>query len=297
MRDEAQRRIGHLYPDATSPDGEQLTPIAWIWARTVRSPDPAWSGHVPLVRSWILSKRPGKPKVWVEPVIHRDTQTISYEIREGGEPTQKRTVTRGNGICIATGAAIPGDYIKSEGRAGRMGQQLMAVVAQSSIGKAYCVASGGEASAADIDLPSQVPTNEVAPDPRNIWITIYGLDEWWKLFTPRQLTALTAFSDLLGEVVERVRTDAAASGLSVDGIKLRDGGRGADAYADAVVTYLAFAVDKCADYWSSICTWHNSRELMRNTFGRQAIPMSWILLSVIRCLVRLVTGWRWWIGL
>ncbi len=117
---------------------------------------------------------------------------------------------------------------------------------------------------------------------------MYGLDEWWKLFTLRQLAALTTFSDLLAEVAGRVRADAAArqavdggggadaaAGLASDGVRLRDGGRGADAYADAVVTYLAFVIDKCADYWSTICTWHNSRELIRNTFGRQAIPMTW----------------------
>ena len=107
MRDEAERRIGHLYPDASGPDGEKLTPIAWIWARTVESPDPSWSGHVPLVASWTLAKRPGKPKVWIEPIIDRDTQSISYEIREGGEPSLERTVDRGGGTCIATGAAMP----------------------------------------------------------------------------------------------------------------------------------------------------------------------------------------------
>ena len=275
MRDEAQRRIGHLYPAATGPDGEQLTPIAWIWARTVQSPDPAWSGHVPLVRSWILSKRPGKPKIWVEPVIHRDTQTINYEIREGGEPTQKRTVNRGNGICIATGAAIPGDYIKSESRAGRMGQQLMAVVAKGERSRIYVQATADDSEAANCEDPAWKPEGRNPEKLTGGTVFVYGMDEWWKLFTPRQLTALTAFSDLLGEVVERVRTDAVASGLSVDGIKLRDGGRGADAYADAVVTFLAFAIDRMADRNSTICTWDSSRQHARNVFARQAIPMSW----------------------
>ena len=145
MRDEAERRIGHLYPDATGPNGEQLTPIAWIWARTVESPDPSWSGHVPLVASWIISKKKGKPTVWIEPIIDREAQTISYEIREGGEPTHRRTVERGNGICIATGAAIPGRYIKDESRAGRMGQQLLAVAAQGDRARVFTPARGGSA--------------------------------------------------------------------------------------------------------------------------------------------------------
>ncbi len=275
MREEAKRRIGHLYPDATGPSGEKLTPIAWIWARTVESPDPSWSGHVPLVASWTLVNKPGKPKAWIEPVIDRDAQTIRYEVREGGEPSRGRTVKRGNGTCIATGAAISGDYIKAESRAGRIGQQLMAVVAEGQGGRDYCCITADDISAAVIEDPIQEPSSGVALDPRNIWITTYGIDEWWKLFTQRQLVALTTFSDLLTEVGQQVVEDALAGGLADDGVRLRDGGRGATAYADAVVTYLAFAVDKCANLWSSIVTWMNDRGAFRETFARQAIPMTW----------------------
>ena len=148
MRDEAGERIGHLYPDATGPDGEKLTPIAWIWARTVESPDPSWSGHVPLVASWTLAKRPGKPKVWIEPIVDREAMEIRYEIREGGEPTHERTVNRGNGTCIATGAAIPGAFIKSESRVGRMGRHLMAVVAEGERGRTYRPAESASMTAA-----------------------------------------------------------------------------------------------------------------------------------------------------
>ena len=275
MRDEAERRIGHLYPDATGPDGEKLTPIAWIWARTVESPDPSWLGHVPLVASWTLAKRPGKPKVWIEPIIDRADMTISYAIRQGDEPSHDRTVESGNGRCVATGAAISGDYIKSESRAGRMGQQLMAVVAEGERSRMYTTDAAGDGNAANCQEPAWKP---VGSNPERLTggtVFVYGLDAWWKLFTPRQLTALTTFSDLLGEVTDRARWDASTTGLDVDGVRLHEGGRCADAYADAVVTYLAFAIDKCADYWSTICTWHNSGEKMRNTFGRQAIPMTW----------------------
>ena len=275
MGEEAKRRIGHLYPDAVGPDGTKHTPIAWIWARTVESPDPAWSGHVPLVASWTLAKRPGKPVVWVEPIIDRAAQTISYEIRHGGTPSYERTVHRGNGVCIATGAAIDGDYIKAEARAGRMGSQLMSIVAEGNPGRLYCRVTDQDIAASQVEIPEFVPTNTVSLDPRNIWVTIYGMDEWWKLFAPRQLTALTTFSDLLSDVRERVLADAVAGGLSDDVARLRNGGSGATAYADAVVTYLAFVIDKCADYWTSICTWHNTGEKVRCTFSRQAIPMAW----------------------
>ena len=275
MRDEAQRRIGHLYPDATGPDGEKLTPIAWIWARTVESPDPSWPGHVPLVASWTLAKRPGKPEVWIEPIVDRDAMTMSYEIREGGEPSHARTVRRGNGTCIVTGAAIPGDYIKSQSRAGRLGQHLMAVVAEGDRGRTYLPATATDAAAAICQEPAWKPEGRNPEKLTGGTVSVYGLDEWWKLFATRQLIALTTFSDLVAEVAEQISGDASAAGMASDGVRLRDGGSGARAYADAIVTHLAFAVDKCADYWSTICTWNNSRELIRNTFGRQAIPMSW----------------------
>ncbi len=276
MRDEAQRRIGHLYPDATGPDGEKLTPIAWIWARTVESPNPSWFGHVPLVASWVLRNKKGKPTVWIEPIIDRETQTISYEVREGGEPTPERTVIRGNGTCIATGAAIPNAYIKAEGRAGRMKSQLMAVVAEGQGGKIYCSPQVGDTAGADIGLPTAgLPTESIAANPRYMLPPLYGMNEWHKLFTPRQLVALTTFSDLLTDVAANVRGDAARAGLSAKGARLRDNGAGSIAYADAIVTYLAFVIDKCADYWSSICTWQPGSDKVGHTFGMHALPIAW----------------------
>ena len=279
MRDEAERRIGHLYPDAIGSDGERLTPIAWIWARTVESPDPSWSGHVPLVASWTLSKKINKPRVWVEPVIDRNTQTIRYEVREGGEPTHDRTVNRGVGTCIATGAAIPGDYIKTEARAGRMGQQLIAIVAEGTRGRSYVAPNPQDAAAAECDEPAWKPQGRNPEKLTGGTVFVYGLDEWWKLFTPRQLSALTTFSDLLPEVAEKAKADAVDAGFVDDGVRLRDGGSGATAYADALVTYLAFAIDKCADYWSTISTWAQ-QGFIRSTFARQAIPMTWDFAEV-----------------
>ena len=156
MRDEAERRIGHLYPKVKGPDGEELTPIAWIWARTVESPDPTWPGHVPLVASWTLRNKRGKPKIWIEPIIDREKQTISYEIREGGEPRIERTVDRGGGRCIATGATMPFSYIREQFRQGRSGYELMAIVAQGR-GRRYIPTSDLQA-----ELPNiQVPDNSV----------------------------------------------------------------------------------------------------------------------------------------
>ena len=283
MRDEAERRIGHLYPDATGPNGEKLTPIAWIWARTVESPDPSWSGHVPLVASWKLANRPGKSKVWIEPVIQKDTQAISYEIREGGEPSHERTVSRGNGTCIATGAMIQAQYIDDEAAVGRLRAVPMAVVAEGESGRTYLPvdptidemliqATMERQKIPQERIPSAATRGTFGGNAQGRYYGFFGFDDY---FSDRQLVAITTFSDLLAEVAELLASDAVAAGMADDGVRLREGGRGATAYADAAVTYLAFAVDKCADYWSTICTWHNSRELIRNTFGRQAIPMSW----------------------
>jgi len=272
IRDEAERRIGHLYPDATGPNGEKATPIAWIWARTVESPDPSWNGHVPLVASWTLANKKGKPKVWIEPVINRATQTITYEIREGGTPYLEETVDRGGGYCIATNAAISFDYIRKEGRAQRHGRSLLAVVAEGK-GRVYCVGSGTDVP--DCGAEVSISLGDIHQNKRDFKTPNYGIEQWEGLFTQRQLVALTTFSELLPEVRERVIADAAVNGVIDDGVRLRDGGSGATAYADAITTYLAFVIDKCADYWSTICTWHNTGEKIRNTFGRQAIPMTW----------------------
>lgn len=273
MQDEAKRRIGHHYPDATLPDGSLATPIAWIWARTVKSPDPSWPGPVPLARSWVLANRPGKPIVWIEPIIDETSRSISYVIREGGHPPDGN-VNRQGATCVATGAPIPFAYIRSEAQAGRMSCELMAVVAEGPKGRAYC--SPDRSSKSQHDLPTvNGPSGSIFDWPGRMNVVRYGLDEWSKLFAPRQLLALTTFSELLGDVRSRIEADAVAAGLPLDGVRLRDGGDGATARADAVLTYLAFAIDKCADYWSSICSWHNTGEKIRNTFGRQAIPMTW----------------------
>ena len=188
----------------------------------------------------------------------RDTQTISYEIREGGEPTVERTVNRGNGTCLATGSAIPGNYIKSESRAERMGQQLIAVVAEGERGRRYCSVDSVDADAAICNEPPWKPQGRNPKKLTGGTVYVYGLDEWWKLFSARQLVALTTFSDLLVEVREQILADAAAAGLADDGegaaayadtaaaagladdgMGLRDGGQGSVAYADAAAAGLA----------------------------------------------------------
>ncbi len=270
MRDEAQRRIGSYYPDVDLLDGTRGKPVAWIWARAVKSPDPSWPGAVPLVRSWVLAKKGGKATVWVEPVVDPVSKSVEYVIRTQGVVPEP-SVDRGNGVCVATGAPIPGSYIKAEANAGRMSEILIAVVAEGPGGRRYVAPTADNLG----PLAPDPKTAVSGPVPRHLTggtCAVYGLDDWSKLFTRRQMLALTTFSDLLPEVRARVVADA---GLSDDLARFRDGGSGPEAYADAVVTYLAFALDKATNLWSSLVGWMNDRGALREVFARQAIPMTW----------------------
>jgi putative DNA methylase len=272
MHDEAERRIGRYYPDAVLADGSTAAPLVWIWARTVKSPDPSWPGHVPLVRSWELARKAGRPTIWIEPTVNAATRAITYAVRTGGKAPDGNT-GRNGATCLATGAPIPFSYIREEAQAGRMSAQLIAVVAENAGGRVYVSGDAGGAAVPVSENPVEGP---IFDWPGRMNVVRYGLDEWAKLFSPRQLLALTTFSDLLSEVRQAVVKDHGGE----CGARLRDGGDGADAYADAVVTYLAFALDRSTDYWSTICSWHLSNQQVRETFARQAIPMTWDFAEV-----------------
>ncbi len=291
MRDEAEKRIGHLYPKVeitarmaeARPDlmplvGRSLTVIAWLWARTVKSPNPAFAQvDVPLISNFMLSTRPGK-EAYVEPVVEGDDYRFTVKV---GEPKDSETakngtkLARANFRCLMSSAPISGEYIKAEAKTGRMGARLMAVVAEGERGRIYLPPTEAIAAVAREAKPEWKPEVEFFQQALGFRVGNYGMTKWSDLFTDRQLVALTTFSDLVQEALERVKADAVAVGLKNDGKPFNDGGTGAQAYADAVAVYLAFVVDKAADYWSTVCTWHSSKELIRNTFGRQAIQMTW----------------------
>ena len=292
MRDEAEQRIGHLYPkveitaamvrerpDLKPDEGRKLTVIAWLWVRTVKSPNPAFADvDVPLASTFMLSTKKAK-EAYVEPVI--GDRGYRFAVRVGapsdpdaaklGTPAGKRRAFR----CVMSGVPVTYEHIRAEGRAGRMGARLMAIVMEGRRGRIYVAPPPQhEAIAADVSA-TWTPDMPLPDNPRDFKTPNYGLPTFADLFTSRQLFALTTFSDLVGEAVECVRADATAAGLPDDGRPLRKGGTGAAAYAEAVSLYLALAVDKVADRNSAICTWASLREHARNTFARQAIPMMW----------------------
>ncbi len=292
MRDEAERRIGHLYPkveiteemvaersDLERYKGRKLTVIAWLWARTVKSPNPAFADvEVPLASTFMLSTKKGK-EAYVEPVIEGRGYRFVVKV---GKPEDADAAKRGTKLarganfrCVMSGTPIAGNYIKAEGMAGRMGARLLAIVAEGDRGRVYLAPVKEHEETARKAIPEWQPSEELPNDPRAIWCPLYGLTTFADLFTPRQLVALTTFSDLVAEAMERVKRDAANADLPDDDRPLRDGGAGATAYAEAVGVYLALLINQIANHSSSMCGWNNVNTQMRSVFARQAIPMVW----------------------
>jgi len=281
MREEAFKRIGHLYPNVRIPaeqGGGEATVIAWLWARTVRSPNPAFSNiEVPLVSSFILSSKSGK-EAYVVPVV--EGSSFRFEVKKGKAPDEAKTGTKAAGrganfLCLLSGTPISGDYIKEEGKAGRMGAKMLAIVAEGVRGRVFLAPSPEQEAIAAQLTPSWRPSGDVPARLTGGTCVPYGLKEWGDLFSPRQLVALSTFSELVQEAREKVRNDAIKAGLTDDGVGLEAGGCGASAYAEAISVYLAFLVDQVANHASTICGWNHPNTQMRSVFSRQAISMTW----------------------
>lgn len=295
IREQAHQRIGRLYPPmeitaamvVKRPElkpllGQKLSVVAWLWARTVKSPNPAYSHvDVPLASTFLLSSKAGK-EAWVEPVIEGDRYHFDVKVASGKArpPAHAKDGTKASGrgsnfLCVLSGSPISGDYIKEEGQAGRMGQQLMAVVAEGGRSRVYLSPEEVQSTIAASAIPSWKPDGEVPSRLTGGTCYNYGLKKWGDLFTPRQLVALTTFSDLVSECRDRIRADAINAGVQDDGLGLDAGGTGATAYAEAVSLFLAFAASRCFDYGCSIATWRPKDNAMRSGMSKQAIPMTW----------------------
>lgn len=304
IREEAFKRIGHLYPQVDLDTGLPVRPelvegrgstssprtvnatqtantatvIAWIWARTVKSPNPAFSHvDVPLASTFILSSKVGKES-YVEPIIEGDS--YRFEVRNGKPPESAKNGTKAVGrganfLCLLSDTPITGDYIKAEGQAGRLGATLIAVVAEGTRSRVYLAPTSEMAAVALEMKPEWKPSGEVPARLTGGTCVPYGMKEWGDLFTRRQLIALTTFSDLVQEAREKIKADALATGMTDDGLCLDAGGMGATAYADAVAVYLGLAVSRSTNTVNALAVWSQSREQSVNLFSRQAIPMAW----------------------
>jgi putative DNA methylase len=256
MRDEAEKRIGHLYPKVKI-SGVEATVIAWIWARTVTCPNPACAGTMPLVRSFWLGKKKGKER-YVVPIP--DGKRVRFEIGGPSGVPREGTVGRTGAVCLLCSTPVPLSYIRAEGKAGRMGAQLMAIAAEGKRQRYYIAPVDEHENAANVPRPKDVPDSEIPYNPRYMTAPNYGMTSWSDLFTNRQLTILATTTDLLREARHRTLSDGAYP-----------------EYADAISLYLSFALSKIADNSSSLCVWMYmpSKEGTAHTFARAAIPMVW----------------------
>jgi putative DNA methylase len=257
MKKKAFERIGHLYPKVKDEHGQEHAVIAWIWARTVKCPNPACGCEMPLASSFVLSKKKGK-EAYVQPVI--EGKNIRYEVKHGNDaPEAPKTARGANFKCIACGNNTQGNYVRTEATEYRMGAKLMAIVAEGKNGKLYLSPTNEDEAIASKAKPLWKPNQKVTTPCHDVdRLPMYGMPTWGDAFTNRQLTALTTFSDLIAEAREQIRADG-----------------GADDCTDAVEVYLAFVVDKALNLWSSLVSWMNDRGAFRETFARQAIPMVW----------------------
>src|SRR5574344_1500882 len=289
MREEAFKRIGALYPPVKITDrmiqerpdlacmkGESLTVIAYIWVRTVASPNPAYKNvQVPLASTFVLSKKKGH-EAWNEPVISGNTYT--FKVHTGKYPKEAEDGTkvgsRDGFKCLLSGTLLPFDYLRDEGTANRINTRLMALVCEGTGGRVFLSPDVIDFSNIDKLTPTWVPDSDTCGKCR-VNVGLYGLTTWDKLFTNRQLTALSTFCDILPAAIRKVEDDAAHHGMIADDIGIEQQGTGAKAYAQAVGVYLSFVIDRGADAWSTIASWTPLRDTLRTTFGRQAIPMTW----------------------
>jgi putative DNA methylase len=258
IHDRALERIGHLYPKADLPGGGTATVIAWIWARTIKCPNPACGAEMPLVRSFRLASKKGK-EAHIAPVVDQEAHLIRFSVESGLGPVDG-TVGRRGATCAACGASVPLDYVRQEAQRGRMSARLMAIAAEGVRSRVYLPATDMQEQLALAAQSHDSPASELPARALGFRVQAYGMTHHRDLFTARQLAALCTFVELVGEARDEVRADG-----------------GSETYADAVATYLAFGVSRSADYWSTICTWHSGvkMESLRNTFARHAIPMTW----------------------
>jgi len=291
LHSEANKRLGKFYPPveitsqmaANRPDikdlvGRKFPVIAWLWARTVKSPNPAFSKvSVPLVSSFVICSKEGK-EAFVEPIVSNQGYRFTVKLGKGSSETAQGTKATGRGAnfrCVMSDTPIDGAYIKAQGQAGLIGQRLMAIVLDGPGGRIY-VEPSAEAESSGIEIePTWKPEVDFFQQALGFRVGNYGMSKWSDLFTPRQLNTLATFAELIATAQEKIAKDAQHSGLKDDLISLQDGGAGTRAYAEAVSTYLALAIGKLADYNSSLSSWVAGGQTMRNTFGRQAVPMVW----------------------
>jgi len=256
IRQQAANHLAELYPKGSN--GEQI--VAWLWARTVKCPNPACGATMPLVNSFWLSQKKGK-EAFIKPIINHTTKTVKFEVNIGkGKPPSSPKIGRGAKFkCLVCEQPASEEHIKNQGINNCLNMQLMAVVAEGQRGQCYLSPTPEQEALSYLEIPANAPNQSLASDPRNIWCIGYGLNTFDKLFTNRQLISLTTLGNLISKAHEQLIIDS----------------KGDREYADAVTTYLACGLSRLTDYCCALTTWNPTNENVRDLFQRQAIPMVW----------------------
>ena len=283
MRERALDRIGYLYPKVELPKkhgGGKAKIIAWIWTRTVPSPDPAFDNKfVPITSSFLLSSKKGK-EVFVEPIVNKQLGSIEYSIRYGGTSDEIEKAKSGtkaargaNFNCLLSGTPITSEYVKRCGKLGKISSTIIATVAAGQGQRIYLPPENASLTSIE-GLPDPwEPSIKLSKHPQYMGVSGYGFEYFGDLFNKRQKIAINTFISLLSEVGDEIRQDYNEASAAIAPEYLDD-------YIKAVKTYLAFAIDRAADAWSSQVTWRNSVEATRSTFSRQALGMVWDYVEV-----------------
>ena len=257
MRDEAWKRIGHLYPKARLPRGGEATVTAWLWARTVPCPNPACGVRMPLMRSFQLSRKSNKH--WTRPVVDREAKTITFVVQNHNSGVPKRgTVSRNGAICLACHTATPLAYVREQGQAGHLAEQMTAIIAEVGRRRVFLSPDDAHTRIALEARPEWKPKGLLPEKALGFRVQAYGFTEWNQLFTQRQLVKLTTLCDLLTEV---------------HSVILRDGA--GEEYADCIHTFLALAIGKSTNLSCRFTRWRNDSQAVEGLFSRQAISMIW----------------------
>lgn len=280
--EDARRTLGDVYPPAKLPIsvGRGTAPvITWLWARTVQCPNPRCTSVAPLVRSFWLSTKRGR-KTWLEPQVEPQTGAISFLVRSGEGSPPDGTVNRNGATCLAcrgsgTPTPISFDYIRAEGRAGRIGAVLMAMVVQHGRGRLYLPPDIHQEGVALSVVPSWAPDTDLPEKALSFRVQLYGMTSHKDLFTSRQLASLTVLSDLVSAIGSQIARDAKEAGMPDDNASLDSGGRGALAYGQMLQLLMGLTIDRLVDYNCNLSRWKPSGEQQMQLFARQAVPMVW----------------------
>ena len=258
MREEAYKRVGHLYPKVQLSNGTSATVVAWLWTRTVPCINPACGLQMPLMTTFQLSKKKGNEH-WTKPVIDRNSNTVSWVVQNHDEGVPKHgTVNRNGAYCVGCGSAVKLSYVREQAKAGEMREIMIGVVAEGERRKIFLTPTDVDTQAALSTEPSRKPRGKLPNQALGFRLQNYGIIEWHQLFSERQLTTLNTFGTLLTEVHSQMMKDGASNG-----------------YASAVCLYLSLAIGRLAESNCRSSWWQNSGDFVAPTFARQTLQMIW----------------------